>query len=126
MIILLRKTRVCAGKGFVRISARLYFESTLYIICTKLATLSLTLWKQIELCFFFKRDSAIDAFLNTASLSQKVLVYPSIGTPNMRNLYRSEMFCSVAVRNATNSEPKVELSTVFCFLENQDIGALFK
>jgi hypothetical protein len=34
------------------------------------------------------------------------------------------MICSVANCSATNSNPKVEDSTVFCFFENQDMGAL--
>ena len=76
--------------------------------------------------FFFSAVSGFIELLVTALLSHKILHGPSMGIPNMRNLYRNDIFCSVAVRNATNSEPKVELSTVFCFLENHDIGALFK
>jgi hypothetical protein len=57
-------------------------------------------------------------------LSQKMFAYPSIGIPNILILYLRDMSCSVANCSAINSDPKVEGSTVFCFFENQDTGAL--
>ena len=68
----------------------------------------------------------MDAFLYTASLSQKTLAHPSIGIPDILNLHRKDVICSVAILRVTNSDPKVELSTVVCFLENYDIGALLR
>ena len=108
----------------MRMSARLNFESALNIICMPLAALSLARWKQIELCFFFSLDSAMDAFLNTASLLQKTLARLSIGIPNIRSLCHKDTICSVAILRATNSDPNVEDSTVFWRLENHDTGAL--
>ena len=46
-----------------------------------------------------------------------------IGIPNILSLNLNEMICSVQILNATNSEPKVELSIVVCCFEYQDIGA---
>ena len=91
-----------------------------------LATHSRTRWKQIELCFFFNLDSTIDAFLNTDSLSQNTFAAPSIGIPNILSLYLRDIICSVDNLRATNSDPNVDDPTVACFLENQDIGAVFK
>ena len=48
---------------------------------------------------------------------------PIIGIPNIRSLYRRDIIRSEAILSATNSEPNVELSTVFCLLECQTIGA---
>lgn len=126
MIILLNANLLNAGSDLVNKSARLNSDATLYGINMALATHSLTLWKQMELCFFFNLDSAIEAFLKTDSLSQNTLAAPSIGMPNILSLYLSDIICSVANLNATNSEPNVEDSTVACFLENHDIGAVFK
>ena len=64
--------------------------------------------------------------MKTDSLSQNTLAAPSIGMPNMRSLYLSDIICSVDNRNATNSAPKVDDSTVVCFLEYHEIGAVFK
>jgi hypothetical protein len=41
----------------------------------------------------------------------------------MRSLYRNASTSSTAIFMATNSEPNVEASTVFCLLENQMTGA---
>jgi hypothetical protein len=76
----------------------------------------------MELCFFVKVDSGCATLVTTLLLSQKPLVGPSIGIPNMRSLYRSASFISVAILRATNSEPKVERSIVFCRHEYQLIG----
>ena len=45
--------------------------------------------------------------------------------PNTLNLNRNEVINSVAIRNATNSDPKVEDSTVFCLLEYHSKRAEF-
>jgi hypothetical protein len=54
------------------------------------------------------------------------LVEPSRGMPNICNLYHKASISSTAILIATNSEPKVEVSTVFFALENQIMGAQFK
>jgi hypothetical protein len=71
-------------------------------------------------------EEGIVEFLTTVSLSTNTLAEFSIGTPIILKLYLSAFICSVAIRNATNSDLKVEVSTVFCVLEYQMIGALFK
>ncbi len=71
-----------------------------------------------------KLDSGWDVFLTTDSLSQKMLVAPSIGMPNICSLYWIASIWSIAILRAMNSEPKVDDSTVFCRLENHTIGAL--
>jgi len=43
----------------------------------------------------------------------------------MRSLYLIPLINSTATHRATNSEPKVDVSTVFCAFEYQRIGALF-
>ena len=110
----------------MRMSDKLKLVPTLKGIKIILATHSRTLWKQIELCFFFNLLSAKEAFLKTDSLSQNTFAYPLMGIPNIRNLYRSDIICSDANLRATNSDPYVDDSTVVCFLENHVIGALFK
>ena len=74
------------------------------------------------MCFFFRVLSGIDELLTTDSLSQKTLAGPSIRIPIILSLYQSASSFYVAIRKAM----KEELSTVFCRLENQSIGALFK
>ena len=78
------------------------------------------------MCFFFNVESGCDAFLKTASLSQKTFVGPSKGTPNILNLYRNDSICSTAVFIAMNSLPKVLVSTVFSLLLYQMIGTRFR
>ena len=126
MISLQRKSLLCAGRDLVNISARLKSDFTLNGIVIPDATLSLTLWKHTELCFLVRRDSAMLAFLKTESLSQNTLALPCIGMPSILSLYLNEIICSTANLNATNSLPNVDDLTVDCFLEYQDIGALFR
>ena len=66
------------------------------------------------------------ALVTTDLLSQKMSAAPSMGTPNIRNLYCSDSIISVAIRNAINSDPKLEDSTVFCLLLNQTTGVLLR
>ena len=67
-----------------------------------------------------------NAFLYTASLSQKTRAAPLSGTPIILSLYLSAMICSVAIFRAINSLEYVLDSTVFCYLEYHDIGAMFR
>ena len=62
-------------------------------------------------------------FLTTALLSQNIFVGPSIGMPIIQSLYRNACIISVAVFAAINSDPKVDVSTVFCRFEYHIIGA---
>ena len=45
-----------------------------------------------------------------------------MGTSRFLNVNLSSMICSVAVLEATDSEPYVAVSTVACFLEYQSVG----
>jgi len=62
-------------------------------------------------------DVANTKYIGSHSFSE------ATGIPIIRSLYRSETIRSTAICNATNSDLKVELSTVFCFLEYQTMGA---
>jgi len=59
----------------------------------------------------------------TDLLSQKTFAGPSIGIPNVHNLYLIASNISTIICIAMNSEPKVEDSTVDWALENQVMGA---
>ena len=76
--------------------------------------------------FLFKVDSEVYTFLYTDSLSQNMLVGPSIGMPKTRNLYRRSSTNSVAVLRAMNSLENVLVSKVFCFLLYHSMGVLLK
>jgi hypothetical protein len=78
------------------------------------------------LCFFFKVDAGSVAFITTDELSQKVLTGPSTGMPNIRSLHHRLSNSSTAILMEVNSEPKVDISTVFCALEYHWMGVLFK
>jgi hypothetical protein len=80
----------------------------------------------MELCLRRNIDSGMLEFLTTDSLSHITEQGPSIGTPSMRSLYLRASISSIAIRSATNSAPNVELSTVFCYLEYQMMGARFR
>ena len=69
-------------------------------------------------CFLHSTDSGVNDFLYTASLSQNIYVGLSIGTPNIINLYLSDVANSTALFNAVNSDTKVDDSTEFYLLLN--------
>jgi hypothetical protein len=70
------------------------------------AMASRTRWYAIALCLFFLScEDGTVVFKMTAILSPYIVVDRSIGTPNMRNLYRSSFTSSIAIRVATNSDP---------------------
>jgi hypothetical protein len=77
----------------------------------------------IELCFFFNVDSEKEQFLNTDWLSQNIFAGSSIGIPIIQRLYLRPSTCSTAILLATNSNPKVDKSTVFCCFEYHETGA---
>ena len=62
-------------------------------------------------------------FLTTALLSQNIFLGPSIGVPIIPSLYCNACIISVAVFAAINSDPKVDVLTVFCCFEYHIIGA---
>jgi hypothetical protein len=70
-----------------------------------------------------RQDSGIVVFFTTPLSSQYTLAGPSIGTSNIRSLYRNATSISFAAGSATNSLPKLEDSTVFCRFKNHIIGA---
>ena len=51
--------------------------------------------------------------VTTGLLSQKTSAGQSIGTPDIRSLYLNPSIVSIAIRNAMNSEPTFDESTVF-------------
>ena len=62
--------------------------------------------------------------VTTDWLSQNTSAGPSIGTPNIRILCLNPYIISVAIRNAMNSEPKIDDSTVLWRLMYHMIGEL--
>ena len=80
----------------------------------------------MELCFLCKVEVGMVEFRTTESLSTSVFAGPSMGTPIICNLYRSDLINSIPVFNATNSEPNVDVSTVRWDLEYQIMGDLFR
>ena len=92
------------GINFVKISARFVCVSSLATLIVPAAIASRTLWKLIAACFFFRVDSGLE-FVTTAELSQNTAHSSGIGTPIIRNLYRSPSIISIAIRMASNSDP---------------------
>ena len=109
-------------KGLVKTSAK--FSVDLICLNTMIfaAIASLTLWQAHEWCFFFKTLDGTVVFNTTDWLSPCIIVGPSIGTPIILNWCLSAITISVVTLAATNSEPYVEVSTVFWRLKTQSIG----
>ena len=78
----------------------------------------------MELFLVFKADVGILELLTTDMLSQNTSAGPSTGIPKHLNLYLRASIISVAILIATNSDPKLDASTVFWCLLYQMIGAL--
>jgi len=68
----------------------------------------------IDKCLRFNVDSECVVFFTADSLSHMILVGPSKGMPNIRSLYLKASTWSMATFRAMNSDPKVEVSSVFC------------
>jgi hypothetical protein len=68
-------------------------------------------------------DCGIIELITTLLLSQNPFVGPSIWIPIILSLYCNASLISTAIRNATNSLPKVLVSMVLCLLECHHIGA---
>ena len=90
------------------------------------AIASLTLSYAIEQSFFLILHSGTLLLLTTDSLSQNTLAGPAMGTPNILSLYRRDSVSSVAIQSAMNSEPNVDVSTVFCHLEYHTMGVILQ
>src|SRR5687767_509607 len=89
------------------------------------AIASLTLWYAMALCFFFNIDEGNVVLMTMLILSPINNDVSSSGTPNILSLYLASMTNSTATLAATNSEPYVDVSTVFCLLVYQISGVLF-
>src|SRR5210317_954365 len=74
--------------------------------------------------FSLNVDSGTLAFFTTDILSTLHLQYPFNGTPIIRSLYLNPSSNSTPVFNAANSDPKLLVSTLFCFFEYHMMGAL--
>jgi hypothetical protein len=101
-------------RHFVNISAILLCVGSHALRMVLAATACRTQWYAMALCFFFNVNSGFVKLLQTESLSQYTLVGQSIGTPNIWSLYLKLSINSTAMRAVTNSDPNVEVSTVFC------------
>ena len=75
-------------------------------------------------CFFLRVDSGLE-FVTTAELSQKIAHSSVNGTPIICSLYLKPSIISMDTRIASNSDPYLDASTVFCLLEYHMIGARF-
>jgi len=78
----------------------------------------------IALCFFDNVDSGMLVFCTTPLLSEKTLLGPESGIPKHLSLILRAEIKSLAIRIATNSEPYVLDSHVFCRLLNAITGVL--
>jgi hypothetical protein len=65
-------------------------------------------------------------FQTDVLLSQHMFVGSSIGTPNIRGLYRKASTNSIAFFIDVNSDPKVDASNKFCCLLNHMVGTLLQ
>ena len=97
----------------VKRTERLVSLSYFDILHAPLASTSLLMWYYILWFFFLILDLGVDAFLYTASLSQKMSVYLSMGTPNILSLYPNAAISSTEFFVAVNSDPNVDVSTPF-------------
>src|SRR5688572_5811271 len=89
------------------------------------AIASLTLWYAMALCLFFNMEEGKVVLITTLMLSPTSNEVSSKGTPNTLSLYLASSTNFTATLAATYSEPKVEVSTVFCLLVYQIKGVLF-
>ncbi len=76
--------RVSVGNIFVNNSATFVSVGSQPTRIQPAAHASLTVWKQITLCFLLSRASILDTLLTTLSLSPNIVAGPEIGIPNMR------------------------------------------
>ena len=102
--------------------------SSVYTFTTLLmltATVHLTTWNAIELCFFCNAYSTLDELLKALRLSHTISVGSVTRTQNIRNLYRSYVVWSTYFLIATDVLVNVLDSTLFCLLLYHISGTLF-
>ena len=99
-------------------------DSTLCTVKMAEATHYVTQWNNIELCFFCRLYLSKQAFLYVSSLSKSTAEGPSTGIPNIFSFHMREIINSEANRKVMNSEPKVNISTVFWRLEYRKLIVL--
>ena len=90
------------------------------------ATVSLTLWKERMICLFFVDDEGMFTEPTTEELSPNNILGVTIGIPKYLSVFLRSIICSTANLVAINSVSYVDVQTVGCFFEYQDIGVLFK
>src|SRR5688500_8899793 len=71
-------------------------------------------------------DEGIVVFRITAMLSLTMVEHSSNCTPSILKQYLIAMICSMAILEATSSEPYANVSTVFCLLDTHKIGVLLR
>ena len=113
--------RILVNRSAIFAKVRMYHTTNIFA-----ATASRIRWYAIALCFFFNVDDGRETLRTTLLLSHSIVVGPTIGTPNILNLYRMSIIASVATLPAANSAPCVEDSTVGCRLLIHLIGVEFR
>jgi hypothetical protein len=91
--------RSVVGRGFVNKSAKFSLVCTFAILITFAATLFQT--RIMELCFLLHKDVGTVELVTTDLLSQKTFDGPSIGMPNICNLYLNASILSTAILSVT-------------------------
>ena len=71
-------------------------------------------------------DEGIVVFKMTVMLSPTMVELSSSCTPSILRQYLMAMMCSIAILDATNSDPYVDVSTIFCLLDTHKIGVLLR
>jgi hypothetical protein len=114
-----------ADTDFVSTSATLKVPRICATVITPAVTRNRTLWKAIELCFFFSVPEGSVILATTDWLSINKTDGPVTAIPKSLNLPLKSITISEAIRAATSSDPYVDDSTVFCRLLYHFTGVLF-
>ncbi len=111
-----RKYNFLGDNGVVRMSAQ--FKALWMNLKETMpaATASLTLWYARALCLSFRVLLGEIVLTTMLWLSPYMMVGAWIATPSILSWNLSSMLSSVATLAATNSDPEVKVSTVFCLL----------
>ena len=112
--------------GFVKMSAWFMVEGMWAKEMAPLAIASQTLWQLHAACFFFNTKLGILQFKTTLSLSPNISPGPSGLTPIILNVFWCSKINSTVTLADTNSEPWVDVSTVFCLCDVHFTGVSFK
>jgi hypothetical protein len=92
-------------KGFVRMSLTFSSLFTYPNLISLAAIASQERWYAMALCFFLRTLEGTEAFKTTDMLSPNIRVGPSKSTSNDLNMNLTSKTSSVAILDATNSEP---------------------